>query len=249
MNVGLAACRGEWLVRIDAHSTVPPEYVALAVDRLQTGEWGGVGGRKDAIGVTPAGLAIAAALGSPYGAGSSLYHHGTVAQPTEHIAFGAYPVALARSLGGWNPTVLATEDVEFDYRVRESGRQLLFDPVMRIAWVCRQSVWELMRQYARYGRGKMQMARVNPRSLSLRHVVPLGLVAVIVAAALLAPFRPWWALIAIAPYAALVGVGVLTTARRVPTRSRPYLLLVFPAMHVGWGLGMYRGLVDFVARR
>src|SRR5215203_1759172 len=46
LNLGLAAARGRWLVRVDAHSTVPPTYVADLVARLREGTWAGVGGIK-----------------------------------------------------------------------------------------------------------------------------------------------------------------------------------------------------------
>src|SRR5687767_3497431 len=42
LNRALAAARGAWLVRIDAHATVPPDYVRRAVGHLGTGRWGGV---------------------------------------------------------------------------------------------------------------------------------------------------------------------------------------------------------------
>lgn len=69
LNAGLAAARGRWLVRVDAHSTVPREYVARAVARLREGAWVGVGGRKDAVAETATGRAIAAVLGSPLAVG------------------------------------------------------------------------------------------------------------------------------------------------------------------------------------
>src|SRR4051794_39077868 len=64
LNLGLAAARGRWLVRVDAHSTVPPTYVADLVARLREGIWAGVGGIKPGVGVTSAGRAIAAAVSS-----------------------------------------------------------------------------------------------------------------------------------------------------------------------------------------
>src|SRR5918992_1622344 len=55
LNVGLEATRGRWFVRVDAHATVPPDYVKRTVHHLETGGWGGVGGRKDGVGVTGTG--------------------------------------------------------------------------------------------------------------------------------------------------------------------------------------------------
>ena len=65
LNLAVEQARGAWLVRVDAHSMVPVDYVALAVENLTTGRYGAVGGRKDGVGGGRWGLAIAAAMASP----------------------------------------------------------------------------------------------------------------------------------------------------------------------------------------
>jgi len=249
MNVGLENSRGEWLVRIDAHATVPTDYVERAVAHLRTGEWSGVGGRKDGMGITSAGRAIAAAMASPFGVGGSTYHHGTEVREVEHVPFGAYPVNLARSIGGWDERLRVNQDFEFDWRIRRTGRPLLFDPRLRIDWICRQSVRDLLRQYVRYGRGKVRVAAMHPKSVSLRHLVPPLMFLWIVAATLVAPFRPLLAALAVAPYVLFVAVGVIATAPRVPKGDRRHLWLIFPAMHLGWGYGFCRGALDILLGR
>src|ERR1051325_7700034 len=177
LNIALAAARGRWLVRIDAHATIPQGYVRKAAERLRTGRWGGVGGRKDGVGTTPAGRAIAAAMASPFGVGNSTYHHGTSRRTVDHIPFGAYPTALARELGGWDERCVVNQDFEFDFRLRRAGFELLFDPELAIAWESRQSIPALWRQYRRYGRGKSYVARLHPDSVKLRHLAAPALVA------------------------------------------------------------------------
>ncbi len=190
MNEALASARSEWLVRVDAHSTVPPTYVEGVMAHLLTGRWGGVGGRKDGVALSEPGRAIAAALGSPVGVGNSTYHHGTTTEVVDHIPFGAYPVELARSLGGWDESITCNEDFEFDYRLRQAGHQLLFDPSLVIWWRTRETLADFSRQYRRYGSGKAAVIRRHPESMALRHLVPAGLVAVLAIAAVTAPRRP-----------------------------------------------------------
>src|SRR5256714_9281965 len=40
LNVGLAAARGDYVVRMDAHAFYPPRYVAAGVERLRRGGLG-----------------------------------------------------------------------------------------------------------------------------------------------------------------------------------------------------------------
>lgn len=242
LNLALAAARGPWLVRIDAHATVPADYVGLAVEHLRTGRWGGVGGRKVGVGRTPAGRAVAAAMASRFGVGGSTYHYGEREQVVEHVPFGAYPVALARQLGGWDERLRVNQDFEFDHRVRQSGHELLFDPRLAIDWECRQSLGELYAQYRRYGRGKVSVAAKHPASLRPRHLAAPALVASWATAALLVPHRPRLAGGVVLPYVlALAGASALT-ARRLDQPARAAVPGAFVAMHAGWGIGFWSGL-------
>ncbi len=250
LNLGLAAARGRWLVRVDAHSTVPSTYVADLVARLQEGTWVGVGGIKPGVGVTPAGRAIAAAMSSRFGVGNSKYHYATTELEVDHLPFGAYPVDLLREMGGWDENLVANEDYELDYRIRDRGGRLLLDPRVVIAWQCRQSVPELYRQYVRYGRGKADVALLHPTSLSARHVVAPALVGWLALAVLRAPRHPAQAGLMIAPYVAGVAVATRTTRRALDEDADwVHLPGAFTAMHIGWGYGFWDGLVRGLARR
>jgi glycosyltransferase involved in cell wall biosynthesis len=244
LNAGLAAARGTWLVRVDAHATIPPDYVARLVDHLDRGGWGGVGGRKDGHGETPAGRAIAAALGSRFGVGNSKYHYATQPQEVDHLPFGAYRVDVLRELGGWDERLTANEDYELDYRLRRTGARLLLDPQITITWKSRQSVPDLWRQYVRYGRGKADVAILHPESMQPRHAASPLLVAWLAAAATVAVRRPGVAAAMVSPYVGCLAGACAVTARRLDEpKSLAYLPPAFLAMHVGWGLGFWAGLL------
>jgi hypothetical protein len=224
--------------------------VELAAALLRDGSWGGVGGRKEAVGETRAGKAIAAALGSRMGVGNSTYHFGTTAQVVDHLPFGAYPTALVRQLGGWDERLLANEDFEFDHRLRQAGWELWFDPRLVIRWRCRQSVPALFRQYHRYGKGKVDVARLHPGSLRWRHLVPPALVPYLALAAASSPTRPKRAAAMVAPYlAAVVAASVRSGGAFDRRRDRAWLPAAFVAMHVGWGTGVWTGMCQALTRR
>lgn len=245
LNLALAAARGRWLVRVDAHATIPPGYVGAARELLQTTGRAGVGGRKDGVGTTPAGRAIAAAMGSRFGVGNSTYHYGTTVSEVEHVPFGAYRVDVARSLGGWDESLRVNQDFEFDHRLREAGHSLLFDPKLVILWQCRQRVPDLFQQYRRYGRGKVVVMRKHPSSVRARHLVAPGLVMALAGAAAVGARRPLAAGLVVAPYlAGTVAAAALTSGKVDGLRERAWLAPAFVAMHLGWGIGFWQGVAD-----
>jgi succinoglycan biosynthesis protein ExoA len=250
LNIGLDAAEGRWLVRVDAHSRIPPTYVSGLVGHLRTGRWGGVGGRKDGVASTPTGRAIGVAMSSRFGVGNSIYHHGTRVQVVDHVPFGAYPIDLLRELGGWDERLHANEDFELDYRIGREGHELLFDPAVAIDWQNRQTLGDLFRQYRRYGRGKARVAVLHPMSVKPRHLAAPALVASWLLAVALAPVWPAFAAVALVSYAAGVLVASALTARKIQGwEGRLAIPAAFLAMHVGWGIGFWEGLAGEVAGR
>lgn len=245
LNLALAAARARWIVRVDAHATVPPTYVATALDRLRSGRWAAVGGRKDGVGVTPAGEAIAVAMASPFGVGNSAYHYATDAREVEHVPFGAYAVEIARELGGWDERLTVNQDFEFDHRLREAGHRILLDPKMTIHWHCRQSIADLFRQYRRYGWGKIAVVRLHPGSLKVRHLAAPALVGSWAAAlALMLGGRRRAAASLVLPYAIGLGVASARVGEQLEDRaSKLRVPPAFIAMHAGWGWGFWQGAV------
>jgi succinoglycan biosynthesis protein ExoA len=249
LNMALGAARGKWLVRVDAHSTIPVGYVARAVSRLAEGHWAGVGGRKTAVAQTPNGMAVATVLNSPLAVGGSMYHYGTEEMVVDHIPFGAYPTKTVRSLGGWDEAVPNNEDFEFDQRLRQAG-PLLFDPELEISWNSRETVGQLFRQYRRYGRGKPGVAARHPGSTRPRHLGPPALVAWLAVAGAVSTRRPVAGLIAIAPYAVAIGLASAAIGRKAPpAASRRAVPAALVAMQVGWGLGFWEGVLDELRTR
>jgi hypothetical protein len=234
---------------VDAHSLIQPDYVERLVGLLQRGGWGGVGGRKVAVGGPPSGDVIAAVLGSRAGVGGSTYHYATAGHVTDHVPFGVYDTELARELSGWDERLVANEDFEFDARLRRAGRQLYLEPSVTVTWQCRSRIPDLFRQYLRYGRGKADVALLHPGELRPRHLAPPALVAAAVVAAAVAARSP-------RPLAALgasYAAGLLGLAAPIAVRLRsPAAALKVPvalaAMQVGWGIGFWLGVLRLARR-
>jgi len=243
LNIGARAARARWMVRVDGHATVNDDYVEIAVGHLQTGEWGGVGGRVDAVGRTPAGRAVAAVMGSKFGIGNSIHHYGTEPAPADHVPFPAYPVALVREIGGWDEHLAVNQDFEFDYRLGLHGHRLLYDPALVISYECQQTLRGLYRQFRRYGKGKATVVCLHPRSLRARHLIPPALIASWLGALVLGVRRPKLALASLVPYAVGVAAASVATARKVDDRRTALRLPgAFVTVHGAWGLGFWQGL-------
>src|ERR671926_1402422 len=71
LNVGLRYARGEYIVRMDAHTFYPEDYIARGVERLRRGDVVWVAGPQVPYGVGPWSRRVALALQSWLGTGGS----------------------------------------------------------------------------------------------------------------------------------------------------------------------------------
>ena len=239
LNRGLEAARGRYLVRVDGHSIVPPDYVQALLDHIRSGACEGAGGHKRAVGQGHFGRAVAAAHGSRLGIGDSKYHYSRRQEFVDHIPFGAYVTERARAIGGWDEGLRTNEDYDFDFRYQQAGGRLLFDPAIVVDWRVRETPARLARQYHAYGRGKFTTLARHPSSLHLRWLVPPMLVVSLAAGVLLSWTRAGRAFLAVVggSYALFLVVGAAILGSRVGLRLAPHAALALGTMHLSWGAG------------
>lgn len=236
LNAAIAASVGEVVVRCDAHAVLPAGYVRQAVETLQRTGAGNVGGMQVPSGTTFWERAIGYAMASPLGSGDARYRVGGEAGPVDTVYLGVFPREVLDRVGGFDETLDRNQDYELNWRIRQSGDVVWFDPALRVLYRPRGSLTDLWRQYRDYGRWKREVLRRHPGSVRLRQLAAPALVlglATSVPAALITP----WALAVPAAYGAAVGAfGVAKALERRDTAavgSGPALA----TMHLAWGIG------------
>jgi succinoglycan biosynthesis protein ExoA len=239
---GLAAARGDVLVRFDAHSEMTPGYLEACLRALSSDPTAlNAGGWCDVRAEGPWGRALAAALSSPFGVGNARLWRRPVSGSTrayvDSVPFGCYRASALRSIGGWEKSPPVNEDFELNARLRASGGEVVFDPSIRAIYHPRESLGQIASQYWRYGRWKAAMLKRSPRSLRARQLAPPGLLAIL-ALALVPRREALPARLALAGYAA--GLG-LASAR---AGSGPRTAVVLASLHLSWGSGFLYGLVS-----
>ena len=247
VNRAIEASTGEIIVRLDGHSRPDRDYVSRCVDLLGTSQAGVAGGiwRIRPGADTRAATAIALAAAHPFGAGDALYRTGhglTAPRNVDTVPFGCFRRELWEEVGGFDEHFLTNQDYEFNYRVRLAGHRVILDPRIRATYVARATMWQLARQYFRYGWWKAETLKRHPASLRWRQAVPAGFVGVlsVLAAASFAEPR---AALALAGVLLIYGATAVAAAAHCLTRTRqwtllPHLPIVFATIHITWGLGL-----------
>lgn len=240
LNAAIAASHHEIIVRVDGHGALSEGYISRAVQVLQETGAANVGGIMLAEGLGDLQQAVAVAMRSPLGMGSAKFHVGGQAGPADTVYLGVFRREWLERVGGYDPEFSRAQDWELNYRIREAGGTVWFDPQLQVTYRPRASWGDLARQFYTTGQWRRQVMRRHPESVSARYLAPPVAVAVIAAGTVggLA-WRPLWAI----PlgYAAAVTAGGAWIARGEAPGVIARMPGVLATMHLTWGAGFLRG--------
>jgi len=254
LNLAIAAARYPVIVRVDAHTELDPDYTTLGVAALARTGAASVGGVMAAAGRPGVQAAIARAYNSRFGLGGASYHDDDAVEegPAESAYLGVMDAAVLREIGGYDESLRRGEDWELNYRLREAGHLVWFDPALQVRYWPRSSWGALGRQFWATGVWRGELVRRLGARNSLRYFAPplfvLGLVVCVVLAPLLAlgVVGGWlgWLLSAVylGPllYLALLAFAAVRSPGGAVDRLR--VAVAIAIMHVSWGSGFLVGV-------
>jgi Glycosyl transferase family 2 len=258
LNAAVRASRSPVIVRVDVRSRLPAGYVAAAVRTLCRTGAANVGGVMAAEGITPFQQAVAWAMTSPVGVGSAPFHVGGTEGPADSVYLGTFRREVIEKVGGYDEQYLRGEDWEMNYRIRQAGGLIWFQPELRVTYRPRSTLGEVASQYFLYGRWRRAVAWRHAGTVSLRYLAPpatviallLGTLAGFAGLASLADQTgTWWQWLLtaglITPLSYLIGVLVVTakagTDGRLSGRAVSSLPVILATMHICWGIGFLFG--------
>jgi len=246
LNAAIRATSAPVVARLDGHAVLPAGYLARAVAVLDQTGAANVGGVQEPHGQTPFEEAVGRAMASRFGSGDARFHYGGPAGAVDTVYLGVFQRTALEAVGLFDEALVRNQDYELNWRLREAGGTVWFDPDLRVGYRPRGTLGALARQFFNYGRWKRVVVGRHPRSLRWRQVVP-PVATLAVAAGLVA--GAWWppALVIPAGYLAAVVVASLVAGRRPAMMLR--LLAVYPTLHLSWGVGFLAGPPRGIGRR
>jgi succinoglycan biosynthesis protein ExoA len=245
------------IVRTDGHAQLPADYVRNAVETLERTGAANVGGMMVPRGITPFEQAVARAMSSRIGLGSAPFHVGGDEGPADSVYLGVFDRTIFDKTGGYDEHYCRAQDWELNYRIRDLGGVVWFDPRLRVDYRPRSTVAQLAAQFRSSGEWRAQIVRKFPKTASLRYLAAplvtgalagsagtLGVNAVLLhsaAVAAVAAALP-------AAYAGVIVVGALASRRGLTAKATAWYPLVLVTMHTSWGSGFLASTIANRAR-
>ena len=251
LNCALEVARGDYIVRIDGHCEIAPDYVENCVSLLSSDRAEGVGGPITTIGNSRRAGAIALAMSTTFGVGNSAFR--TIKDSelfTDTVAFPGYTRKMIDKAGPFNEEMVRNQDDEYNFRIRKLGGRILLSPKIRSRYYSRSGFRSLWGQYFQYGYWKVRLMQLHPRQMSVRQFVPLIFVVsllLLVVSAVFAPAARWILAISAGAYV-FANLGASIHAARSEIALIPFLALSYLILHLSYGFGFLFGLVAFRGR-
>ena len=260
MNLGIAAAGGSIVIRMDAHVEYPPDYISALVRLLEESGADNVGGvcRTLPAGESVAARAIALGMSHPLGVGNSHFRIGASGDRwVDTVPFGCYRREVFDRIGLFDEELVRNQDDELNLRLIRHGGRIRLSPRIVCKYFARDSLAKLWRMYYQYGYFKPLVVRRSSGVMTLELAPPLFVLCLVVTALAAAESRgaafPWKLL---APTAFAL-IAPATCWRSAWPRGCPQhgwavaaaLLAVFPALHLSYGIGYLRGVVEFLVLR
>ena len=225
-----------YMVRCDAHSIYPENFVRDIVMCLEREGAASVVIPMDAVGQTCFEKSNAWIVDTPFGSGGAAHRGGKVSGYIDHGHHAGFDLQWFRKLGGYDETFSHNEDAEYDHRVIASGGAIFLDAQTRIGYVPRGSTLALIRQYFNYGKGRARTCIKHNKKLKIRQLLPIILVLGLMMSslggfihlALLAPLFLYAFL--------LIGISIYMSALKRSVCGL-WSCVILASMHLGWGTG------------
>lgn len=238
LNLALKHSQFDYIVRVDGHSEIERSYISSAVAVLREREKEGVvnvGGLMAAEGITLFEKAVARAMRSPLGVGSSRFHVGGQAGESDTVYLGVFKKSALLAVGGFDERYTRAQDWELNHRLRLNGGKIWFDPALKVTYRPRSDLRSLAKQYFEYGRWRRVVSRQHLGTVNFRYLAAPLAVATNSLSLVLAITNTTLFLAPVAIYLASMILGGILIGKSWGERA--LLPVVMTTMHHSWGLG------------
>ena len=244
-NAALKNYTGDAIVRIDAHASIPADFISKNVKLLESGEFVCGGQRPNIIDDDSSWKqTLLSAEQSMFGSSIASYRTGSEKKYVSSIFHGMYRREVYDKVGLYNENLGRTEDNDMSWRIRQAGYNICYDPDIISYQHTRNSLKAMLRQKYLNGYWIGLTMGINPHCFSLFHFVPFVFILGIIFTSVLAiAGMPLISILMWSLYGVLV---VLMTALEIikkPMIQKLLLPLLFLLLHLSYGTGTLTGLI------
>ena len=237
---------GDVIIRVDAHASIPKNFVRMNVLTILEGESVCGGGRPNRVEKnTPWQKTLLSAEEYMFGNFAEYRKKTKRKQYVDTLFHACYKREVFKKVGGFNESLGRTEDNEFHYRVRSNGYKICLSDNITSYQNVRSSFVKMLNQKFSNGLWIGLTLGVCPQCLSYLYFAPLLLVLAYLICFLLSILN-FSILLSILSVVYTVFIISITVSAFIKNKFYPHFLLlpiIFSFMHFSYGIGTLCGII------
>lgn len=248
MNIGISNSKSDIVIILGAHSFIDKNFIKNNVRNLIDKKADASGGIVKFIHESFLSKCIGIATSCPFGVGNALYRYSKEEKYVDTVPFAAYKKSLLDKIGYFDEELVRNQDDELNFRVTESGGKILLSPDIISNYFSRSSLKKLWRQFYQYGYWKVRVIQKHNKPAALRHLIPVIFVLSMIFSLLIGIILKPALFIFFSIILSYGFVNIIFSTKlsvQNGLKCFAYLLLIFPILHISYGIGFLQGIIAF----
>jgi len=248
MNIGIKKSNGDIVMRIDARTVIPKNYIKTCLKDLEKTGADNVGGIQKPKSTTLTQKAIGIAMSHPFGVGNAQFRLGKKSGFVNSAYLGFFRKEIFKKVGLFDESSgMITEDSDINFRIRKAGGKVYLNRNNFAYYYPRDSLRGLWSLYFRYGGGRAGYFYKH-KNLQLRQTIPLLFLLSLGVSIIFSFFFDFFIFVLIAiliPYIlADLFFSITCSIKHSSIKIFFKLLIIFPLMHFSWAFGFFKRLLQ-----
>lgn len=253
LNMGIKSSQNDILIRLDAHSNYPNNYVSKCVYYMNHMDADNVGCGIKTESTGDIGKSISYVLSSKFGVGNSDFRTKGKSGYVDTVPFGTFHRELFEKIGYFDERLERNQDIEFNNRILKNGGKIyLFDDI-QLTYHPRDTIGKLLKMALTSGKWNLYTNYLVPGSLKIRHFVPfVFLLSLIIGGISILMKIGWMKLLFGIEIITYLLLDLLFSFKGAKEKSLKEMLLCFilyPMFHITYGIGTFLGIFFILKNR
>jgi len=253
MNIGIERAQGEWIMRLDAHTIYPKNYLNdlyKTAIKINSANCGGQIITKP--GSDTYGAMIVQSLSThPFGVGDSGFRTETKQGEVDTVPFGFFNKKIFNDIGLFDERLIRAQDYEFNRRIFRSGGKIWMNPNIKTTYYNQPTLRGFYKkQFFKEAPYNAYMWYLAPYTFAYRHAITGVFATGLIGGMFLSPFfsfikYTFFSIMAL--YFVLAFISAVQQAKRYKNLLHIFTLPIsFFLYHFLHGLGVLWGLLRLV---
>jgi len=247
MNIGIRESKGDYIIRVDAHSKYPRDYFNKLIYWHRKLDADNVGGVivTETKNRNKVSNAIKNVLSDKFGVGS-VFRCGTQKiQEVDTVPFGCYKREIFEIVGLYNEKLVRNQDIELNKRIKKIGGKIYIVPSIKCIYFARETYKDLARNSFENGYWNMLTIYYTRsfKSLSFRHFVPLGFILSLLCSLILSILDMKFFYLFVTILGVYLAIVIVRSLQIKEGTTLIHQILAFLTLHLSYSVGELVGIL------